>query len=359
MAARSHIEREIAAGIRERQRIEREVKASIARFKAALRAGLKPFKIKKGGRGSPARAARTARRAALRAGSKPLIAAAHKGGKAGDAYSLRQEGARLIASNMLGQTPEARRLEWQLEEKRHPRATRVIQHVSLSVPPGQDLDDAGWRRVAEAWLEKIGAKGCSYILVKHPYNSKGPGHGAPHGHLIWSRSRPSGRLVDTRHNYRRWSEAADEVAQELGLGAAARPADAEAVRELEARPRSTPAVQAARRAERRGTVNPWIEPDVVRVAIKSSTTPAQLREELQLRGIEMDLRRDPDGRAVGLRFRKIGADEWNAASGLARDLSLPRVQAQLQANAALQAARQVPPHLRPAPQQPQHPRDHG
>src|SRR5262249_45478598 len=132
--------------------------------------------------------------------TKAVIGQVHKGGVNADAYAARQQGAELLATSMVCQTPEGRRAEWALEAARHPRAQRMNVHVSFSRPAGHALTDVLWRDFVRGWMREVGADGCSYVLWRHHNTDH------DHVHLIFGRSRPDGKLVDLKHNYQHWGQ---------------------------------------------------------------------------------------------------------------------------------------------------------
>lgn len=180
-----------------------------------------------------------------------------------------------------------------------------------------------WRQAVESFMKEIDAEGCNYTAHMHDDSDN------QHVHVVYSRARPDGKLVDQSWDYVRHREAAARVADQLFGG-----------RETP-RPSSTPsappsdrAEAARRRAQRRGTLPAHIDPAMVRAALAGASTPAELARALLARRVEMSVSTHEDGTARGLLLRRQGAQEWLAASSIAREFSLPRVQARLAENAA-------------------------
>lgn len=245
------------------------------------------------------------------------------GSIAGDGYGEKK--AIESFSNMLGQNSKERIEEFELDMARHPRIApkHLIKHIALSLPTGHKRSAIEWRQAVELFMKKIDAEGCNYTA--HIHNDTDHNH----LHLIYSRARPDGKLVDQSWDYLRHREAAAQVADELFGG-----------RETP-RPSTTPpappsdrAEAARRRAQRRGTVPAHIDPAVVRAALERSSSPVDFARELQASQIEMSVSKREDGTARGLLLRRAGAQEWLAASSISREFSLPRVQARLAENAA-------------------------
>jgi hypothetical protein len=240
----------------------------------------------------------------------------------------------------------ARMAAWQRDHARHPRVRQLVMHVTFSRPAGEALSDSQWSRFVAAWLQEAGFSGCKFAAWRHSDTAN------DHIHLLVSRARPEGGLVSDSQNF--WTWRAATRAAEIAAGVPQPPAPSE---RLQQRPADR-AVSARRRARRRGHVDPWIDPSAVRGAIARSRTPTELQAHLAAVGVELQLRLDRDGKPSGLLLRRQGAEEWLAGSTLARDLSLPQVQARLSANARRLQPR--PAALLPRDAQtPTYPRDRG
>lgn len=279
-----------------------------------------------------------------------LLVKIHQGGRAGDGYSERQTGAELLETNMLGRTAAERAEEFHLDECRHPRSRpdKLFVHLSLSRPAGRDLTPAQWRAVAKSFLREIGAEGCSFVLIRHSNT------GNDHVHLVFSRATPTGGLVNTGQNFYRWRAAARVVEEELGLKIPESPATQRPAAPTDA------ATSAQRRAIRRGTTDPWIDPGEIEKVLVDTQDPDQFARALSRRGIELQITRRSDGSASGVLLRRKGADEWLAGGSIRRDLTLPSIQRRLllnQQQAAMRAqqGRQATQYQTHNP----HPRDRG
>ncbi len=122
--------------------------------------------------------------------------------------------ARLIGTNLVADRNDADALAAEMAEHAamlRPDVKKAVQHVSLSAAPGEHLTDEQWRRVAEAYMEKMGFKDNQYVLVRHADT------GHDHVHLIMNRVSMSGDLVSTQYDYRRQEIALDQIEREHGL----------------------------------------------------------------------------------------------------------------------------------------------
>jgi len=122
--------------------------------------------------------------------------------------------ARLIGTNLVADRNDADALAAEMAEHAamlRPDVKKAVQHVSLSAAPGEHLTDEQWRRVADAYMEKMGFKDNQYVLVRHADT------GHDHVHLIMNRVSMSGDLVSTQYDYRRQEIALDQIEREQGL----------------------------------------------------------------------------------------------------------------------------------------------
>lgn len=337
-----------AAFKRQQARVEAERRAEKKRAREAIR-GMKaaPPKLKRWGGGSSAGRGKPGRVRATASAFAGIVKVSN-GGSAGEPYALRQEGAELLFTDVLPSDPASRRREWEVEQARHPGVSTLIQHTSISRPPGHPLTREQWLQLVDAWLRHIGAEGVTHTIVRHPPAAD---RGHDHVHVVWSRARPDGRLVSTSWNFRRWHDALQEAAREVGVSFVT------VAPEVTQRP-SDRAVSAQRRARRNGGLDPWVDPRTVRAALARSRSPAELQEHLARAGIELQLRLDREGNPSGLLLRRNGAQEWLAGSTVARDLSLPQVQARLTQNARRSQLRPGAP-LPGDGQAPTYPRERG
>lgn len=248
------------------------------------------------------------------------------GGAASDAYVERDPDGVVLFSNLLGLTARDRAQEWAGDAARHPRVNpqHVQLHFSISLSPSLQLDTDRWRSILGRQLQLCGFDGCCFIAVRHLKR------GHDHVHVIASRSRPDGRLVSLSQGRWRFRSALRQVEREHGL---------ESIDQLAYRPvqPTDAAVSALRRARRRGTVPAWIDPQSIQAAVATSASPTEFAAQLKTLGIDIQISRRPDGQARGLMFRVVGAAEWLAGTSISRELSLQRIQRQIELNAQARA----------------------
>lgn len=287
------------------------------RQKAARTAG-RPLKL-----GGSGRATRGAGSYAKVGRAVAVLMQIHAGGKTGDKYSENGAGAQFIDSNMLGQNSQERGAEWLLDELKHPRvrAKDVAIHASFSRPAGHDLNPDQWRQFVQKFLQKVGADG-NFTATRHAP----PATENDHIHLVFSRSRRDGRLVSMSNSRWKWRSVTREVERELGLTLPDQPAEMSA-----SAPPSDRVVSAQRRAVRRDTPDPHINPNLVAHALAQASTPEDFQAALTR--LEIDIKPAvKNGKTTGILFKKRAAQEWLAGSSISREFSLPKIQAQIEMN---------------------------
>lgn len=253
-----------------------------------------------------------------------------RGSIAGDRYAERK--ATHSFSNMLGQNARERLEEFQIDCSLHPGVApkNLFKHIALSLPRGQKHPAAEWRQAVDLLMENIGAKGCNYTAHLHEDTDN------QHIHVIYSRSRPDGKLVNQSWDYLRHREAAARVADELFGGR-------ETPRAVDTPPAppSDRAEAARRRALRRGTPPAHIDPEVVRAMLDDVCSLNELVEALHARRIEARLDRHMDGSLRSLMLRSAGAQEWLGSRSISPALSVPRLLDRLSVNSALGRDREL------------------
>jgi Relaxase/Mobilisation nuclease domain len=278
-----------------------------------------------------------------------LLYKKHRGGVAGDAYSNKSKDAQHVGTNALGQSAHQRLAEFCLECQRHPTVDpkNLVVHVSLSRPAGHDLTLAQWHEVAKHFLKNLGAEGCLYTVTRHPGTHD-------HVHVVYSRARPDGTLVSDSQDFYKGRAAARDAIRELGLE----------VPDTTPKQNAAPtdrAVNASRRAQRRGTKPAVVSPEVVLQALKKSSSLDDLAGHLHVSGVQFKLANSTSGKTTGALFRADGAEEWLAGSSISRQFSLPAIQRQIELNRAARAPAPRPPAPAPGqrPAQPMPPRQRG
>jgi len=85
-----------------------------------------------------------------------------------------------------GETPKELSAEFKLSRELRPNLNRVVYHSSLSLPPGENLNDQQWKEVANKYMSHMGFDGSQFVAVKHQDTEHS------HIHILASRVRLDG-----------------------------------------------------------------------------------------------------------------------------------------------------------------------
>ncbi len=134
-------------------------------------------------------------------------------------YVLGKAGAEQIGGNMEGETVAKLQREFNLgvqsQMRRSPQKVTqaVVCHTSLSIEVRRNLDDATWNAIANDYLTAMGFTDNQFIAVRHTDTNH------DHIHLVVSRLRLDGTIVETWLDYRRAQEVPTRYATSAGINA--------------------------------------------------------------------------------------------------------------------------------------------
>jgi len=126
-------------------------------------------------------------------------------------YALRQDKGCILDSNMSGSNPRTLAREFGEIRALRPNLTKAVQHVSISIAPGERLDDDQWREVAQKYLGAMKFDESQHVVIKH----KDTEH--PHIHIIVNRVTMHGDVVSDSHDYKRQEAIMRNLEREYGL----------------------------------------------------------------------------------------------------------------------------------------------
>jgi hypothetical protein len=98
----------------------------------------------------------------------------------------------------------------QLRESR-PDVKSPVLHFSLSLPPGERLDDAGWKEAVARFQTDMGLQEHDFFAVRHNDTEH------DHVHLIVSKIRPDGGLWKDGNSARRAIAACEKIEKDMSL----------------------------------------------------------------------------------------------------------------------------------------------
>ena len=148
--------------------------------------------------------------------------------------------ARIVDTNMAGETPRELAAEFGLFRRLNPDLTRAVYHYSLRLPEDEALTAAQWGAFSRDYLAAMGFDAVPYVVVQHA---------ADHVHIVASRVQFDGRTVPDGNDRWRSNRVVTGLEERYGLSHAR---DPERTRE----PRPQLSRDEIARAERRGELPP-------------------------------------------------------------------------------------------------------
>ena len=126
-------------------------------------------------------------------------------------YSLSKLDAQLIDTNMANSSPAELAKEFSCLQELNARVDRCMYHASLSLPVGERLEDSGWCKVGQEFLDLMGFDENPYVVIRH--------HDRPHDHIhiISSRVRFDGACVRDRWDHYRLQAVTRQLEQTFEL----------------------------------------------------------------------------------------------------------------------------------------------
>jgi hypothetical protein len=206
----------------------------------------------------------------------------------------------------------------------HERTSKPVFHASLSLPPGERLDNAQWLRAASHYLEGLGYTDVPFVVYRHTDREH------DHIHIVASRVTYGGKLVSDSNDRQRGMSLCREI-EKLYQLAAPTPRNAEPT---------------LRQEEIHGVKNKGEEhlKAKLREAIQQSgqgnPTLSAFVERLEQQGVGVTLNQTSKGTIRGISFEIEGTAF--AGSSLGRDFSWAHLQRSYGLAQDLAALRQPP-----------------
>jgi len=131
-------------------------------------------------------------------------------------YVLGKKGAYLIGGTMCGQTPEELAAEFAIARQLRPNLKVAVFHATLSVDSTEKLEDSEendqrWLAIAANYMKAMNFDNSQYAVVKHSDTDH------DHIHIVASRIRLDGGVVDDSWDYYRSQETIRQLEQNYNL----------------------------------------------------------------------------------------------------------------------------------------------
>ncbi|MFW9263294.1 relaxase/mobilization nuclease domain-containing protein [Nostoc sp. CALU 546] len=219
-------------------------------------------------------------------------------------YLENKEESSLIGGNMFGTNARELAREFRLSRQLNPEAEKVVHHVSLSLSPGEQLDNDTWCEIADKYVNAMGYTANQYAIYRHSDRNH------DHIHICVSRiSLDDGKITRDSWEYVRSEKIIRQLELEYGL---------QQTLNSKEKLNRAPSVGQQRRVEReqleyeQGERNtPPQQPiktqliELIDRATVDKPTMPQLMERLQLLGIEVRHGLTRNGKSKGISY------SWN------------------------------------------------
>ena len=127
-------------------------------------------------------------------------------------YLENKEQSSLIGGNMFGTNARELAREFRLSRQLNPEAQKVVHHVSLSLTPGEQLDNDTWCEMADKYMNAMGYTANQYAIYRHNDRDH------DHIHICASRiSLDDGKITRDSWEYVRSEKIIRQLELEYGL----------------------------------------------------------------------------------------------------------------------------------------------
>lgn len=129
-------------------------------------------------------------------------------------YALGKDGGNaceIVGGNMSGHDARELAAEFALSREARPGVKKHVLHVSLALPPGEDLTSDKWSEIAADFCEEMGLDGHQFVAIRHHDTDIG------HIHIIASRVGLDGSVWHGKFEARRAIEVTQRLEEKHGL----------------------------------------------------------------------------------------------------------------------------------------------
>ena len=131
------------------------------------------------------------------------------------AYVLREDKARLLASEGVSGTPEEMADQFELQTLLNDKVKNTVGHISLSFSPedGARLrnDDSLMVKIAYDYMERIGIRDTQFIIARHTDRNH------PHCHIVFNRVDNNGKTISDKNDRYRNEKVCKALTEKYGL----------------------------------------------------------------------------------------------------------------------------------------------
>ena len=131
------------------------------------------------------------------------------------AYVLREDKARLLASEGVSGTPEEMAEKFELQTLLNDNVKNTVGHISLSFSPedGDRLrsDDRLMVKIAYEYMEQMGIRETQFIIARHTDRNH------PHCHIVFNRVDNNGKTISDKNDRYRNEKVCKALTEKYGL----------------------------------------------------------------------------------------------------------------------------------------------
>ena len=264
------------------------------------------------------------------------------------AYVLREDKARLLASEGVSGTPEDMAEQFELQTLLNDKVKNTVGHISLSFSPedGNRLrsDDRLMVKIAYEYMEQMGIRDTQFIIARHTDRQH------PHCHIVFNRVDNNGKTISDKNDRYRNEKVCKQLTEKYGLYMAD---GKEHVNTERLRPHDKAKYDIYK---------------ALKQELPKATSWEQLREALHKRGIMTEFKYSrTGGRVEGVKF--IKGKHVFSGSKIDRKFSFANIEKRLERNRKFKEKYQqhyqqqqyaersyTPPHPKPEPIQREEPK---
>lgn len=212
-------------------------------------------------------------------------------------YVLGKKDAYLIGGTMCGQTPEELAAEFAIARQLRPNLKVAVFHATLSVDRIEKLEDSEendqrWLAIAADYMKTMGFDNNQYTVVKHSDTEH------DHIHIVASRIRLDGSVVDDSWDYYKSQETIRQLEQDYNL---------EIVAPSWGKDKRAPTTGEHRHLQSKGnkSVRVQLQDLIDQVTLDNPSMP-EFVERLQQQGVEVQVRLTRTGLSKGISYNLNG-----------------------------------------------------
>ncbi|MCW6050179.1 relaxase/mobilization nuclease domain-containing protein [Lyngbya sp. CCAP 1446/10] len=212
-------------------------------------------------------------------------------------YVLGKKDAALIGGTMCGQTPEELATEFAIARQLRPSLKVVVFHASLSVASTEKLEnseknDQRWLAIAANYMKAMGFDNSQYAVVKHSDTEH------DHIHIVASRIRLDGGVVDDSWDYYKSQEAIRQLEQNYNL---------ETVTPSWETDKRAPTTGEHRQLKSKGDKSVRVQlQDIIDEVTQDNPSMPEFVERLQQQGVEVQVGLTRNGFSKGISYNLDG-----------------------------------------------------